>query len=140
MSEDLKKRGIILFAHGSRVEAANQSVEALAEKVRTDGPYPYVKAAFLELGHPDLRTCIDQAVAAGKTQIIVIPYFLTMGVHLQRDLPELIAEQHQCHPRLDISVGKPLDDHPLMTFIVLQRVQESLREHISPHRNNKQPS
>ena len=124
MSGDPKKRAVILFAHGSRVEAANRSVEALAEKVGGEGSYAYVKAAFLELAQPDLSTSIDQAMAAGKTHLIVIPYFLTTGIHLKRDLPELIAEQRQRHPGLEIGVGEPLEGHPLLTSLILQRVQE----------------
>ncbi len=46
-----------------------------------------VEAAFLELGRPSLEEAADLLVARGVRQIVVIPYFLTPGTHLERDLP-----------------------------------------------------
>ncbi len=50
---------ILLFAHGSRVEEANLSVRELAREVERQGPYTYVREAFLELAAPDLATVRD---------------------------------------------------------------------------------
>lgn len=116
--------GVLLFAHGSRVEEANQGVHALARQVQALGPYSYVRAAFLELSQPDLGTAMAQAVEAGVRRVIVIPYFLTLGIHLRRDLPNLVAPQKQKYPGLQIDVGQPLEGHPLMQSIIFDRVRE----------------
>jgi sirohydrochlorin ferrochelatase len=118
--------GIILFAHGSRVEEANQSVHQLAQKVEEVGPYAYVRAAFLELGHPDLPKAIREAADAGLRRVIVVPYFLTMGIHLRRDLPKLVQAAKQNHPDFELEVGHSLEGHPLMPALILSRVQEAL--------------
>jgi sirohydrochlorin ferrochelatase len=119
--------GIILFAHGSSVEEANQGVHDLASQIRALGPYPFVRAAFLECAHPDLGEAITEAVHFGATRVVVIPFFLTMGIHLQRDLPSLIAPQKRKHPRLVIEVGNSLEGHPLMSSIILERVEQALQ-------------
>ncbi len=123
-----KKLGIILFAHGSSVGEANQGVHELARQVEAEGRYSYVRAAFLELAQPDLRTAIGQAVESGIERVIIMPYFLTLGIHLRRDLPNLIAPQKQKYPRLEVEVGQPLEGHPLLPTIILGRIQEALEK------------
>jgi sirohydrochlorin ferrochelatase len=127
MKTDGQITGIILFAHGSSVEEANRGVHALATELRTAGPYEFVRAAFLELAHPDLGEAIAEAVNAGATRVVVIPFFLTMGVHLRRDLPNLIAPERRKHPQLSIEVAPSLEGHPLMSTLILERVGEALR-------------
>src|SRR3989442_15368222 len=85
--------GIVLFAHGSRVEEANRGVRELARQVEDVGPYSYVRAAFLELAEPSLSAAVAQAVEAGPPRMVVIPYFLTEGVPLRRDLPTVSAAE-----------------------------------------------
>jgi sirohydrochlorin ferrochelatase len=62
----------------------------------------------------------------GATRLIVVPYFLTPGAHLQRDLPRLVAEARSAHPHLRIEVTAPLDGHPLLRDIVLDRAREAV--------------
>jgi sirohydrochlorin ferrochelatase len=126
MTMESNSTGVLLFAHGSSVEEANQGVHGLARQVQALGPYSYVRAAFLELAQPDLGTAMAQAVEAGVRRVIVIPYFLTLGIHLRRDLPSLVTPLKQKYPGLQIDVGQPLEGHPLMPSIILGRVQELL--------------
>src|SRR5437016_3825072 len=66
---------IVLFGHGSRVEDANEGVRTLARQIEAAGPYRHVRAAFLELGLPDLAGAVTEAVNAGFQRVIVIPFF-----------------------------------------------------------------
>jgi sirohydrochlorin ferrochelatase len=118
------KPAIILFAHGSAVEEANQGVRDLARKVQDGGTYAYVRASFLGPGQPELGRAIAEAVAEGFGRIVVIPYFLTLGFHLRRDLPRLVAAEKKKRPGLEIQVGRSLEDHPEMASLVLSRIRE----------------
>jgi sirohydrochlorin ferrochelatase len=115
---------IILFAHGSAVEEANEGVRKLARRIQGHGGYAYVRASFLGPGKPELGPAIAEAVAEGFDRIVVIPYFLTLGIHLRRDLPRLVAAEEQKHPGLEIRVGRSLEDHPEMASLVLSRIRE----------------
>ena len=120
--------GIVLFGHGSSVEDANQGVHNLAQEIQDAGPYQHVRAAFLEMSQPDLNAAVAQAVESGLRRVIIIPFFLTMGIHLRRDLPSLIAPLKQKYPALEIEVGESLEDHPLMPSIILGRVREKIEK------------
>jgi sirohydrochlorin ferrochelatase len=120
------KTGILLFAHGSPVEDANRAVHDLAANIAKAGPYSYVRAAFLDGGRPDLPGAITQGAAAGLQRIIIIPFFLTVGLHLRRDLPKLVEAARHSHPGLKILVGQSLENHPAMPTLILSRVAEIL--------------
>jgi sirohydrochlorin ferrochelatase len=115
-----------LFAHGSPVDEANRGVHSLAQKIEAAGPYRYVRAAFLDCAQPDLPAAVMNAAETGIRRVVVIPYFLTMGLHLHRDLPRLIATAKEKYPEFEIAVGQSLEGHPLMPSIILDRVQEAL--------------
>ena len=116
--------GIIVFAHGSRVETANEAVRAVARGVVRATGCAQVAAAFLELGQPDLAGAADRLVAAGVDRLVVIPYFLTLGLHMERDLPRLVAEIVERHPGVRVEVAPPLDGHPELVAIVADRYRE----------------
>ena len=132
MTEEEAMTGIILFAHGSRVEEANRGVHELARQIESAGPYPYARAAFLDLAQPDLSAAVLMAMESGLRRVVVIPYFLVMGVHLRRDLPMLVGTAKGKYPDFKVEVGQSLEGHPLMPSIVLGRVQEVLEGNKTP--------
>jgi sirohydrochlorin ferrochelatase len=115
--------GYIVFAHGSSVESANEAVRTVTGQLRERAGYEAVETAFLEGGRPDLAGAVKELSARGVERIVVIPYFLTLGLHLQRDLPRLISEIERAHPGLSIEVTPPLDGHPAMIDALLDRAQ-----------------
>lgn len=117
--------GYVVFAHGSSVESANEAVRAVARELAAAGGYDAVVAAFLEGGKPDLSMAAGELAARGISRIVVIPYFLTLGLHLQRDLPRIAGEVRRAHPGLEIEVTPPLDGHPAMVDALLARARES---------------
>jgi sirohydrochlorin ferrochelatase len=116
--------GIVVFAHGSRVEAANEAVRRVAAEAARSGGFENVEAAFLELGQPDLAGAVARLAARGLTRVLVTPYFLTDGLHLERDLPKLVAEAAAAHPEVEIRATPPLDGHPGLAAIVVDRARE----------------
>jgi sirohydrochlorin ferrochelatase len=117
---------LIVFAHGSSVESANEAVRTVSAELARQGGYPLVKTAFLEGGKPDLAGAVNMAVTAGAGRVIVLPYFLTLGLHLQRDLPKLIGQVREIHPDVVIDVAEPLDGHQALVGILIDRAGAAL--------------
>lgn len=118
--------GLIVFAHGSRVDSANEGVRAVARDLAKMGSFRHVEPAFLELGQPDLAGAVAILVGQGVEQIVVLPYFLTLGLHLERDLPVLIAEVQRVHPGVVIRATPPLEGHPGLVSILFDRARDAL--------------
>ncbi|MEP7351715.1 MAG: CbiX/SirB N-terminal domain-containing protein [Acidobacteriota bacterium] len=112
--------GYIVFAHGSSIESANEAVRIVAADFASKGLLQTVEAAFLEGGKPDLAGALE-AMADKVSRVVVVPYFLTLGLHLQRDLPRLIDQVKMAHPGLQIEVSPPLDQHPALIDALLDR-------------------
>jgi sirohydrochlorin ferrochelatase len=117
--------GFIVFGHGSRVESANQAVRDVASRMAETGGY-VTEPAFLELGRPGLSGAVDRLAERGVTRIVVLPYFLTLGTHLQRDLPVLVEEAAHRHHDLSICIAPPLDGHPGLVQALLDRADAAL--------------
>lgn len=120
-----KHTGYVVFGHGSTVESANDAVRAMAAELARRGGYEAVETAFLESGQPDLRGAVELLAGCGIQRVIVIPYFLTLGMHLQRDLPRLVEELRAVHPGMEIHVTPPLDGHPALIDALVGRATEA---------------
>lgn len=119
----------VVFAHGSRIEAANEAVRAVSTdlaRVLAETGDPIVESAFLELGVPDLPGAVEKLIERGADRIVVIPYFLTLGRHVERDLPRIVHDLSIRHGGIKIEVTAPLDGHPSLLQILLERAQGAL--------------
>jgi len=118
--------GIIVFAHGSRLEPANEAVRAVARQLAGAGQFEAVETAFLELGEPSLEGAVAALLARGVHDILVVPYFLTLGVHLERDLPIIINRIAERYGQVKIRATAPLDGHPALVEALLDRIKTGL--------------
>ena len=115
-----------MFAHGSRLEPANAAVRSVARQLAAAGRFEAVEAAFLELGQPSLQGAVEALMAQGVCDILVVPYFLTLGIHLERDLPRIINQIASTVGGVTIRATPPLDGHPALVDVLLERVRTAL--------------
>ncbi len=118
--------GITVFGHGSSVETANQAVRDFTAQLGIRGGFGLIEPSFLELGRPDLPEAVRRLVDGGATRIIVIPYFLTAGIHLKRDLPRIVAELRLIYSNVEIEITGPMDGHPALVDVLLDRAKEAM--------------
>lgn len=118
--------GVVVFAHGSSIESANEAVRVAARKAAQAGGWQKFAAAFLGGGKPELAEAVEQLASGGARRIIVIPYFLTLGLHLERDLPVLVEQVRGACPGVEIEVAPPLDGHPALIEALVDRSKELL--------------
>jgi sirohydrochlorin ferrochelatase len=115
--------GVILFAHGSPVDAANAAVRRIAASMDRLKIYDSVKAAFLDSAPPNLAEAVGQMSLDGMTRVIVVPYFLVPGLHITRDLPRIVDELRSIYQGIAIDVTESLDGHPAVLEAVLDRAK-----------------
>ncbi len=119
---------ILLIAHGSRQQAANDDLHALASRLSAQGRYTIVEPCFLELAEPDINAGGDRCATLGATRVLMIPYFLSAGVHLDRDLTAAHDELNRRHPDIEFVLGSPLGPHRLLDELVNERIKELDRQ------------
>lgn len=111
-----------MFGHGSSVASANEAVAAIAARAASEGGWDLYATAFLEAA-PGLGEAVRTLAFSGAEEILVLPYFLTLGIHLQRDLPKLVDALSGAHG-IPIRVAPPLDGHPELSRILVSRAAE----------------
>lgn len=96
----------MLVAHGSRRQASNQEVELLVEQLRQrlSGKFERVEGAFLELAEPAVDQQLCELAAAGIEEIVILPYFLAAGKHVEHDLPELLEQTRKQYPQCQLTL------------------------------------
>jgi sirohydrochlorin ferrochelatase len=118
------KTALLLIAHGSRHEPANDDLRHLAQALRERGHE--VVSSFLELAEPGVLDGGRECVARGAERVVLTPYFLSAGVHVRRDLTAFRDALATEHPGVVFVLAEPLGRHPLLLEVVEQRAREAL--------------
>jgi sirohydrochlorin ferrochelatase len=122
------KTAILLMAHGSRIPEANTAVDEIAAMVKQFGNYEIIEVSFRENHSPDIQQGIDACVAQGAERILLVPYFLYLGAHVQQDLPKELEEAKLRHPGVEMAMGKHLGVHKRLAKLVVDRIEEAFAE------------
>ena len=122
----MNSTAILIMAHGSRIAAANDAALEVAKMVQGMTGHDIVEVSYRELHEPNIQQGIDTCVARGAKKILLIPYFLFMGAHVQHDLPEEILEAQKRHPGLVMEMGGHLGAHRKLAEIEVERIGEAL--------------
>lgn len=112
---------IIVLGHGSRSPEATAQFREVVGMVRDESDVPVLEA-FMENAEPTLGDAVDEAVAGGATEIAVLPLFLFTGIHIQRDIPELIAEIKGAHPSVTLDLRAPLGVDARIAEVLIERL------------------
>jgi sirohydrochlorin ferrochelatase len=116
---------LLLIAHGSREEGANTDLHYMVSQIRGLQRYALVEAAFLELAEPDIDQAATDCVRRGIKCIILLPYFLSAGVHVRRDLTAARQRLAGRFPEVRFRLAEPLGRHALLLEVVVQRAREA---------------
>jgi sirohydrochlorin ferrochelatase len=116
---------LLLIAHGSRRAEANADLVKLAKMIQTREPTAIVEIAYLELTEPDIPQGAAACVQRGASEIRMVPYFLSAGQHVVRDLQGFQAEFRETWPNVTITLCPPLGLHPAIVDVVLERMTET---------------
>src|SRR5512138_3903864 len=120
------KTAVLLMAHGSRIPEANDAVREIARMVKELTGYPIVEVSFREMHLPNIQEGIDACVAQGAERVLLLPYFLFVGAHVQEDLPEEMAMAKERYPNVEFSMGDHLGVHRKLAEVVVERIGQGL--------------
>lgn len=100
-------KALLVVAHGSRRAESNEEVRNLTACLerQAGAAFGHVRCAFLELADPSIPDGLRTAVRAGASEIIVVPYFLSAGRHVVKDIPAEVEIVRREHPEISISLA-----------------------------------
>jgi sirohydrochlorin cobaltochelatase len=137
-----REKDITLYiaGHGTgRSAESRKSVETQVERIRAQGLYGAVEAVFME-EEPKILGCVERAATKN---VVVVPFFISDGLHVREDIPVLLGESKAVVERRlaqgqsvwrnpSEKAGKrvwytaAVGTDPLMTRVILERVREAM--------------
>lgn len=120
------KTALLLMAHGSRIPEANDAAREIADMVKKMTDVEIVEVAYREQHLPNIQTGIDTCVAKGARRIVLLPYFLFVGAHVQEDLPAEMEEARRRYPDVEFAMGTHLGVHRKLAEVVVERFAQAL--------------
>ncbi len=121
-------RAILLIAHGSRRAEANADLEHVAQGLRERGESAIVVCSYLELAAPTIGDGGASCVELGADEVVMLPYFLSPGVHVREDLLTARNALAERFPGVAFLLAEPLGRHPLLLDVVESRIRESAED------------
>jgi sirohydrochlorin cobaltochelatase len=142
-----KPKDITLFiaGHGTeRSEKSRQSIERQVELIRARNLYAGVHAVFME-EDPRIGDCLP---LAASRNIVIVPFFISDGLHVVEDIPVLLGEPERI-VKQRLAAGQPtwrnpterdgklvwyspaVGTDPGLADVILERVREAASENNS---------
>jgi sirohydrochlorin cobaltochelatase len=139
-----KPRDITLFIAGHGTERnvrSRQAIERQAALIRALNCYAAVEAVFLEES-PRIADCYRLAVTKN---VVVVPFFISDGMHVAEDIPVLLGEPERV-VKERLAAGQPtwrnpterngrlvwcspsVGTEPLLAEVIMERVREAAGE------------
>ena len=118
---------LVLIAHGSNNPHWRKSVERLAESLQAEFGQHEVRLAYLAYTPPTLMDVAADAVCLGVGRLRVLPLFLTVQGHVDRDLRPLIDRLRETHEAIEVELLPPIGQHPLFRELLGKIAVEAVR-------------
>jgi sirohydrochlorin cobaltochelatase len=131
---------LVVAGHGTeRSRISRLAVDREVARIRGLGRYAQVEPAFME-EEPRLTDCL---LATGSRHVVVVPFFMSDGLHVREDIPVLLGES-QALVAERLALGKApwrnptgrqgklvwyapgLGSDPLMAELILERARAAL--------------
>ena len=121
------KKGIVLFAHGSRDPEWARPFERISQELARKLPQAVVCTAYLEFMPPSLEEAVS-ALAAQEVQTIrVVPLFLGQGGHVKKDLPRLVERAAAARPALSLRMEPPIGEQREVIAAIAEVIAAGIR-------------
>ena len=130
---------LVIAGHGTEQnDNSRKSIERQVELIRARGEYADVRAAFME----EEPRIADVYSVATTRNIVMVPFFISDGLHAQEDIPVLLGEPERV-VRERLAGGRPtwrnpterngkrvwysrsVGTEPLLAEVILERVREA---------------
>lgn len=117
---------LLVAGHGSRDGDGVLECGTLVKQLRTLRPDMPLELGFIELAPPPIQVAVAGLVAAGATNITVVPLVLLGAGHAKTDVPAAMQRARHTYPDVTFHYGAPLGVHPDLLAIIDERLDAAL--------------
>lgn len=117
--------GIIILGHGSRLPKANALIPKAIKKLKMSLGVNKIYPAYLQLAAPDVSEVIKKLARRKCAKIVIVPFFLFVGNHVSRDIPEILKREKERFPNIKFIYAKNLGQDARVVDIVTDNIKDA---------------
>ncbi|MGR3311579.1 MAG: precorrin-8X methylmutase [Candidatus Brocadiales bacterium] len=121
------KTGVIVLAHGSKVNGGNDGLFKIVEMLQNMGKWDIVHAGFLQFAQPTFTQSVKNIVEEGAQRVVILPLLLFAGNHVQKDIPMEIEAEREKHPHVEFLYANNIGADERIAYVAADRIDEAIR-------------
>jgi sirohydrochlorin cobaltochelatase len=116
------KKGLMILAHGSKVDETDQIMTKYLEAVSDSVGYDQVEKAYLQMMLPSVEMAFKKFHDMNVTELTILPFFIFNGNHIKIDIPEKLEEMTKLYPKVTIRLLENIGFDKKMADLIIERV------------------
>jgi len=125
---------MLLVGHGSKLPYNKELVETTGRLIAEQYPDFLVKCAFMNMNSPSIEDSLAEFRKEPIDVLVVVPLFLAKGVHILKDIPELIGLPEGKTRGMFVKNGNsipliyadPIGSDPLLAELMVKNAKKAL--------------
>jgi sirohydrochlorin cobaltochelatase len=127
---------MLLIGHGSKLPYNKELIETTANLIAKKADEYIVKPGFMSLNTPTVEEQLEAFRGEDIDMLVVVPLFLARGIHINRDIPELLGlpeDSRRGEFRLNgrtvpLVYANPIGSDPLLAELMLKNASDAITE------------
>ncbi|KDE54696.1 sirohydrochlorin nickelochelatase [Methanoculleus sp. MH98A] len=129
-------KGMLLVGHGSKLPHNKELIETTAKLITEKTDDYIVKPGFMSLNTPTVEEQLEAFRSEDIEMLVVVPLFLAKGIHINKDIPEILGlpeGQRRGTFKLNgktvpLVYANPIGSDPLLAELMLKNASEAIAE------------
>ena len=127
-------KGMLLVGHGSKLPYNKELIETTAELIARKTNEYIVKPGFMSINTPTVEEQLEAFRKENIEMLVVVPLFLARGVHIDKDIPEILGlpegsrrGEFQLNGKTSPRVyANPIGRDPLLAELMLKNAADAI--------------
>jgi len=129
-------KGMLLVGHGSKLPYNKELIETTAKFIAEKTDEYIVKSGFMSLNTPTVEEQLEAFRSEDIDMLVVVPLFLAKGVHINKDIPEILGlPEGQRRGTFQLNgksvplvYANPIGSDPLLAELMLKNASDAIAE------------
>ena len=127
-------KGMLLVGHGSKLPYNKELIETTAELIARKTNEYIVKPGFMSINTPTVEGQLEAFRKENIEMLVVVPLFLARGVHIDKDIPEILGlpegsrrGEFQLNGKtIPLVYANPIGSDPLLAELMLKNAADAI--------------
>lgn len=130
----MAKKGMLLVGHGSKLPYNKELIETTVEMIAGKTDEYLVRPGFMSLNTPTVQDQLEAFRREDIDMLVVVPLFLAKGVHINKDIPEILGLPEGCRVgtfrvnggTVPLVYADPIGSDPLLAELMLKNAKDAI--------------